>query len=168
MIIYLNLKFVLLQRNHAAEKLYGYEECEVLGQRYSELLIDEEHDVARQFLKVLCQGTSWSGQFPFKKKSGEIFMALVTKSPLYEDGELVGIITVSSDGAVFNRTNPGHPRINWDCGREIPQKQGLDLKNIKWHAQSQIPSVPQIASTVSNLVLIKLCFFAKYLSHLST
>ncbi|KAK1352884.1 dual specificity protein kinase shkD [Heracleum sosnowskyi] len=137
--------------NCAAEKLYGYEEYEVLGQRYSELLIDEEHDVAKQFLKVLCQGTSWSGQFPFRKKSGEIFMALVTKSPLYEDGELVGIITVSSDGAVFNRTNPGHPKIDRDCGRGKPQEQGFDLKRIKWQAPSQIPSVPQIASTVSNL-----------------
>ncbi|KAL8106722.1 hypothetical protein AgCh_023470 [Apium graveolens] len=137
--------------NRAAEKLYGYEEYEVLGQRYTELLIDEEHEFAKQFLKVLCQGTSCSGQFPFKKKSGETFMALVTKSPLYEDGELVGIITVSSDGAVFTRTNPGHPRIDRDCERGKPQKQGLDLKNIKWHAPSQIPSVPQIASTVSNL-----------------
>lgn len=90
-------------------------------------------------------------------------MALLTKSPLYEDGELVGIITVSSDGAVFNRTNPGNPRIDRDCGRGKPQKQGLDLKKIKWHAQSQIPSVPQIASTVSNLVFtnhnLSTCFF---------
>uniref|UniRef100_A0A162BAI3 non-specific serine/threonine protein kinase n=1 Tax=Daucus carota subsp. sativus TaxID=79200 RepID=A0A162BAI3_DAUCS len=139
----------ILYWNRAAVKLYGYEDFEVLGQRYSELLIGEGHLAAKQFL---CQGSSyWSGQFPFKKKSGEIFMALVTKSPLYEDGELVGIITVSSDGAVFNRTNSGHPRIDGECGRGQPQKRGLDLKNFKWHGQSQIASVPQIASTVSNL-----------------
>lgn len=31
-----------------------------------------------------------------EEKSGEIFMAMVTKTPIYEDGELVGVITVSS------------------------------------------------------------------------
>lgn len=141
-------------RNRAAEKLYGYEEYEVLGQRYTELLIDEGHDAAKQFLKFI-QESSWSGQFPFKKKSGEIFMALVSKSLLYEDDDLVGIITVSSDGAVLNRINPNpcHLRIDQDCRREQMQKRGLDLKKIKRQAQLQIASVPQIASTVSNLVL---------------
>lgn len=35
-------------------------------------------------------------------------MAMVTKSPLYEDGELASVITVSSDAAVFNRMDSGN------------------------------------------------------------
>lgn len=78
-------------------------------------------------------------------------MAIVTKSPLYEDDELVGIITVSSDAAVFNNPFPERVKLDQDPADVKCRGRGINLKKIQWRAQ------PQIASSVSNLVLIVCC-----------
>lgn len=135
-------------RNCAAEKLYGYKDYEILGQSYSELLVDKAQYVSNHYFENLSYGQSWAGQFPLKKRSGEIFMALVTNSPLYENGELVGIITVSSDDAVFNRINLGNQRKNTDCDRSQSQLQNVNFEKIHRHAR------PHIASSVFTLVLV--------------
>ena len=70
-------------------------------------------------------------------------MAIVTKSPMYEDGQLVGVITVSSDAAVFNNVNSNQPR-----------EHGFNMKRIQWQPRPQIASVPQMASSISDLVLM--------------
>ncbi|KAH9777720.1 PAS domain-containing protein tyrosine kinase family protein [Citrus sinensis] len=135
--------------NRSAESLYGWKDREVFGQRVTEFLIAEEfHSPHKKIMERLASGQSWSGQFPFKKRSGEILMAVVTKSPLYEDGELAGFITVSSDAAIFNSINPQHPRPYPNRG----QMHGLNLKKIQWQPhQPQIAQVPNIASSVTNL-----------------
>ncbi|KAI9117906.1 hypothetical protein K1719_011048 [Acacia pycnantha] len=140
--------------NHSAETLYGWKKHEIIGQRVAELLITEEyHAPLQKILKRLISGSPWSGQFPFKKKAGELFMAMVTKSPLFEDGELTGVITVSSDAALFNcigsenmRTNCEKSGVNGASG-----VQRLNFKRIQWHPPPLIAPVPQIASSVSNL-----------------
>ena len=71
-------------------------------------------------------------------------MALVTKSPLYEEGELAGIVTVSSDSAIFNTENSQNRA-------RLPR---LNLKKIQWNPRPPIAPVTQIASSVSNLVLM--------------
>ncbi|KAL0329741.1 UNVERIFIED_CONTAM: hypothetical protein Sradi_4960800 [Sesamum radiatum] len=140
--------------NCAAEKLFGYKEYEVIGQRVVELLFDEEHyRSAWALLERLSTGESWSGQLSLRKRSGQNFMAMVTKSPLYEDGELVGIVTVSSDAAVFNYSNWGNMRAHEDHANGQSFRR-INLKKIQWHPQPQIAAVPQLASSVSNLVLI--------------
>ncbi|XP_022893952.1 serine/threonine-protein kinase CTR1-like [Olea europaea var. sylvestris] len=139
-------------RNRAAEKLYEYKDYEVIGQRVTEILIDEEYLAsAHKILERLQNGQCWSGQFPFKKKSGQRFMAMVTKSPLYEEGEVVGIISVSSDAAVFNNTNSENLRTNQDHDIDQTKVRGMNLKKIQWPRQPSIASVPHIASSVSNL-----------------
>lgn len=95
----------------------------------------------------------WSGQFPFKKRSGEVFMAMVTKTPLYEGGELVGVITVSSDAAVFNSIDSENRRTRQSGANGQPGVQRLNLKRIQWPPRPSIAPMPQIASSVSNLVL---------------
>ena len=146
-------------RNRAAEKLYGYKDWEVIGQSFPRFLTEEEHYAsANNIMEKLRAGQSWAGQFPFRKRSGEIFMALVTKSPLYDDdGELVGVITVSSDAAVYNRINSENMRAYQSGANGQPTLQELNMKKIQWHhsqPQQQIASLPQIASSVSSLVLI--------------
>ncbi|KAJ0105966.1 hypothetical protein Patl1_18691 [Pistacia atlantica] len=135
--------------NLSAENLYGWKDYEVLGLRADELLIAEEYIAPfRKIRQRLVSGKSWSGQFPFKKKSGQIFMAMVTKSPLYEDEELVGIITVTSDATIFNSANSENLRTYQDHGRV----RGVNLKKIQWQPpRPQIAPVPQIAASVSNL-----------------
>ncbi|XAR70336.1 Non-specific serine/threonine protein kinase [Bertholletia excelsa] len=132
--------------NRAAEKLYGYKDDEVLGQRVVDLLIDEEHYASLEKINErLSWGQSWSGQFPFKKRSGESFMALMTKSLLYEDDKLIGIITVSSDAAVFNSLYSGNRRKYQHNAKDQARVCGFNLSGVQWHLQ------PQIGSSVSNL-----------------
>lgn len=75
-------------------------------------------------------------------------MAMVTKSPLYEDGELVGIITVSSDATLFNRIESESLRTSKD--RTYGQHRGWQLHS----GRPLVAPVAQIASSVSNLVLM--------------
>nr|XP_027080533.1 probable serine/threonine-protein kinase SIS8 isoform X1 [Coffea arabica] len=132
--------------NSSAEKLFGYKDYEVLGQRDAVLIIDEKrHALARKIMDRLSFGRSWAGQFPFKKRSGQIFVAIVTKSLLYEDGELVGTITVSSDAAVFNNLHLENTRVGQDPTDGKSRGRGINQKRIQLRAQ------PQIASSVSNL-----------------
>ena len=82
-------------------------------------------------------------------------MAMVTKSPLYDDGELVGIITVSSDATLFNKIESENRRTSKD--RANDQHRGWQLNWNKGQSNSGRPPiapVPQIASSVSNLVLM--------------
>ncbi|KAJ6347493.1 hypothetical protein OIU76_004050 [Salix suchowensis] len=128
--------------NRSAENLYGWKDYEIIGQSATELLIAEDHYAhLKKIMERLSFGQSWSGRFPFKKRSGDLFMALVTKSPLYEDGELAGIVTVSSDAAIFNTEN----------SENRPRLPRLNLKRIRWIPRPPIAPVPQIASSVSNL-----------------
>ncbi|PKI41413.1 hypothetical protein CRG98_038185, partial [Punica granatum] len=129
--------------NRSAENLYGWKDYEVIGKRMDQLLVSEERRAHFQnILEQLSPGRPLAAQFPFKRRSGETFMAMTTKSLLYEDGEPVGVIIVSSDAAHFNSTKLVPKRINQDSANGLPR--GLRLK-IKWHPRLQI------ASTVSNL-----------------
>ncbi|TQE10639.1 hypothetical protein C1H46_003752 [Malus baccata] len=129
-----------------AEDLYGWKDYEILGHRDAEILIAEESFAAlKRIMERLSIGLSWSGQFPLKKRSGEIFMAMVTKSPLYEKDELVGIITISNDVALFNRLQAENVKAFKD--RANVQYKGSQLK----HPRPHIAAVPHIASSVSNL-----------------
>ncbi|KAM1584727.1 hypothetical protein ACFX1Z_037679 [Malus domestica] len=99
--------------NRKAEDLYGWKDYEVLGHRDAKILIAEESFAPlKRIMERLSIGLSWSGQFPLKKRFGEIFMAMVTKSLLYEKDELVGIITISNDVALFNRIQAFKDRAN--------------------------------------------------------
>ncbi|XP_047941918.1 serine/threonine-protein kinase EDR1-like isoform X3 [Salvia hispanica] len=138
--------------NCAAEKLFGYKDYEVIGQGAVELLFDEEHhNLVLTIMERMRIGESWSGQLPLRKRSGQSFIALVTLSPLYEDGEIAGIVTVSSDAAVFNKTNSGNMRTRQDKANEQSKFPRINLKNISWHQRPQIAGVPHLASSVSNL-----------------
>lgn len=110
------------------------------------MLVDEEYDEhIKKIMEKLRSGRSWIGQFPFKKRSGEIFRAIVTKNLLYEDGQLVGVITVSSDAAVFNRINSENLRNFQDHANGQTTDRGLNQKKIQWHPASH--------NAVSTLVL---------------
>ncbi|KAL1332057.1 hypothetical protein HN51_060935 [Arachis hypogaea] len=132
--------------NRSAETLYGWKDYEIIGQRVAKFLVTEEcYESLQNILERLITGVPWSGKFPFKKRSGEVFVAIVTKTPLYEDGELVGIITVSSDAAVFNSMDSENRRSYQPGNNGKAGGQRINFKRIQW------PPRPLIASSVSNL-----------------
>ncbi|KAL7582483.1 hypothetical protein Lser_V15G44847 [Lactuca serriola] len=134
--------------NRSAEKLFGYEDYEALGKTVTYLHIyDESQTSSEKILERVRSGHSWAGQFLFRKRLGVAFMALVNKIPLYEDGELVGIVTVSSDATIFNKIKSENTRTYEEdpTNRQNRTTKGLNFKNLQWHPPQQL------SSFVSNL-----------------
>ncbi|URD84898.1 PAS fold [Musa troglodytarum] len=128
--------------NQSAENLYGWTEDEAVGKRVGDLLMNEERiPYLGKIMDRLRRGQSWSGQLAFVKKSGETFMAMVTKSPLYEDGAFVGVITVSSDAALLDDDRSEMLR---GCQDQAPGP-ARTCTRVRWRRP------PPIASSVSNL-----------------
>jgi PAS domain S-box-containing protein len=89
---------VVLGWNAAAERLYGWTADEAIGHNIATLCVpDLALEVAREILAALRAGVPWSGGFPVRRKDGTLFTALVTDAGIYRDGELIGIVGVSSD-----------------------------------------------------------------------
>jgi len=89
-------------------------------------------------------GQTWSGQFPFRKKSGQQLMAMVTKSPLYENNELIGVIAASSDSALLDDMTKERSRAYWNEAQGQKRDPKLNFGRLRPH--------PDIASSISNLV----------------
>ncbi|WZZ75905.1 hypothetical protein YC2023_087275 [Brassica napus] len=143
--------------SRSAENLYHWYAEEVVGYRTIDVLVTEEYrNCLTSIRSRVCRGETWTGQFPFQKKTGELFMALVTKSPIYEDGELVGVVTVSSDATLFNRMHPLSSEHHQQAFGTRPES---NLRKQQWHlprpqiaeVPQALPAVPQITSAVSNL-----------------
>ncbi|TYI07132.1 hypothetical protein ES332_A10G205800v1 [Gossypium tomentosum] len=144
--------------NKTAEKLYGYSAAEALEQDAIQLLVDHrDFAVALNIVHCVMTGDSWTGQFPFKNKMGERFLAVATYTPFYDeddddDSSLVGIICVSSDtqplqerrAAVLAGKQPeGDPTFS-RSKNAVSAKLGLD---------PQQPMQTAIASELTNLAL---------------
>ena len=85
--------------NQAAETLYGWSAAEALGRNV--MLITPPEASAGQaeaIMEELRAGRKWSGEFPLQRRDGSTFPALVTDSPIVDEGGvLTGIIGISSD-----------------------------------------------------------------------
>ncbi|KAL1149594.1 hypothetical protein V6Z11_A10G201500 [Gossypium hirsutum] len=144
--------------NKTAEKLYGYSAAEALEQDAIQLLVDHrDFAVALNIVHCVMTGDSWTGQFPFKNKMGERFLAVATYTPFYDeddddDSSLVGIICVSSDtqplqerrAAVLAGKQPEGDSTFSRSKNAVSAKLGLD---------PQQPMQTAIASELTNLAL---------------
>ncbi len=85
--------------NWYAEKLYGWEEAEVIGKNIRNVTVPEMSlRQAEEIMDRLSKGKSWAGDFYVQRKGGERFFAHVTNSPVFNDqGEMSGIIGISFD-----------------------------------------------------------------------
>lgn len=88
---------------------------------------------------------------------------MVTKAPLYEDGVLVGVISVSSEAAKFNTIDSEFQRTCQSGASGQPGVQKLNSKGNQWPLRPLIAPMPQIASSVSNLVLTNVIISSLYL-----
>ena len=91
--------------NRAAEQLYGWESAEVLGRNILDITPTEQSvEEAQEIMTLLRVGQTWSGEFSVRHRSGRSFPALVTDTPILDDdGQLIGIIGVSSDNSERSR-----------------------------------------------------------------
>lgn len=91
-------------RNKNAELVFGYPRAEALGKTIFDLIVREEdigigHNILANLVKT---GGQWNGQFPLKRKSGELFLGLVTNTLLHDDdGEVVGVVGFTLDTRQF-------------------------------------------------------------------
>ena len=84
--------------NRAAQEAFGWTPAEAIGHNVRELTVpDVSQPSADDIMKALRTGVAWSGSFPVRRKDGTIFTALVTDSGVYRDGELVGVVGLSSN-----------------------------------------------------------------------
>ncbi|KAI0499860.1 hypothetical protein KFK09_018068 [Dendrobium nobile] len=140
--------------NRVAEVLYGWKSYEALNRKVTDILVDAcNHPYWESIVERACGGETWSGQFSFRKRSGELFIAMVTANPLYENGVCIGVIVVSSDASMLNNAKSDSPRSHSDEARRQSREPNLNFKRVQWSSQ------PQITSSISNLagkVLAKL------------
>ncbi|KAK8940589.1 Serine/threonine-protein kinase CTR1 [Platanthera zijinensis] len=140
--------------NRAAEVLYGWKSYELLGQKITDLLIDKGNYLYwESIMERACGGGKWSGHLSFRKKSGELFTALVTVSPLYENGECIGVIIVSSDASVLSNAKSEGLKTHSEDTNSQQRETNQNFRRVHW------PPHPLLTSSVSNLtekVLAKL------------
>lgn len=89
---------VVIGWNPAAEHLFGWTAEEAVGHDIETLCVPEiAQDVSAEIMAALRAGVPWSGEFPVRRKDGTLVPALVTDTGVYRDGELVGIVGVTTD-----------------------------------------------------------------------
>jgi PAS domain S-box-containing protein len=89
---------VVVYWNRAAHEAFGWTPEEAVGRNIQDLTVpDVAQASAEDIMKALRTGVPWSGGFTVRRKDGTAFPALVTDSGIYRDGELVGIVGVSTN-----------------------------------------------------------------------
>ncbi len=84
--------------NHAAEELYGWRAEEAIGRKIDELTVaDVGRNTAGEIMDALRDDVPWSGGFPVRRKDGAVFPVLVVDAGIHHEGELVGIVGVSTN-----------------------------------------------------------------------
>ena len=84
--------------NKAAQELYGYDEYEVIGKTPKDFSADSDYEVMqKQIYKAIKNGKIWEGEYYNKKKNGDVFLASVRISPLFEENEIVAHVGIIQD-----------------------------------------------------------------------
>lgn len=86
-------------RNTRAEELFGYSSEEAIARHVLEFLTEpRDHAAGYEILDRVAMGEYWTGLFPIKQKSGQMFTIIATDTPLYDDaGKFVASTSVSND-----------------------------------------------------------------------
>ncbi|KAK4354948.1 hypothetical protein RND71_027142 [Anisodus tanguticus] len=146
------VNYRIIYWNRTAEPLYGYSAEEALGQDPIELLAADARDFgdANNIVHQVKRGESWTGLFPVKNKQGDKFVVVVSTTPFYDDdGNFVGLISVSNDVRLFQETglaSMGVKQLEADA-----RFRARNLASSKLGLDPQQPLQVAIASKVSNL-----------------
>src|SRR3954464_4335483 len=84
--------------NAAAERLYGHSPSAMLGADVSELLVmADDRETSADIMASVLAGQPWTGEFSVRCADGSTRPVRITDSPLFRDGEVVGILGVAED-----------------------------------------------------------------------
>lgn len=97
-VIVTDLDGVVTYWNKVAEELYGWTAEEALGRKVEDLTVPNlAKEQAEEVMAALRKGTPWTGGFPAGRKDGTVFPALVTDASILREGEVIGIVGVSTN-----------------------------------------------------------------------
>jgi PAS domain S-box-containing protein len=85
--------------NRYAERLYGWSAAEATGRNILEVT-PAETDAAQaaEIMSRLMAGEAWSGEFNVRRRDGTSFPAMVTDTPIHDEGgSLTGVVGISAD-----------------------------------------------------------------------
>ncbi|MBK8905973.1 MAG: PAS domain S-box protein [Anaerolineaceae bacterium] len=98
-IIVTDTQYLIQSWNHAAEKMYGWQAEEVLGQSFNELVetqfSDETLEEVREMFLV---AEYWKGRVWQRRKDGVLIPILAAVTPIKDDdGRIIGAVAVNRD-----------------------------------------------------------------------
>ncbi|GAA1244304.1 SpoIIE family protein phosphatase [Oryzihumus leptocrescens] len=84
--------------NAVAEALYGYTQDQLRGSSVMDLLVPTGGlAAAQEIMRQVTAGQRWTGEFLVRTASGAEKLVQITDSPLYDAGEVVGVLGVAED-----------------------------------------------------------------------
>jgi len=85
--------------NRHAEKLYGWSAEDAVGRNVMEVTTAESsQEQGAEIMSRLIAGQAWSGEFDVRRRDGTTFPAVITDTPIHDEGgKLIGIVGVSAD-----------------------------------------------------------------------
>ena len=104
--------------NAAAQALYGYGRADLLGANVSDVLVAPE--VRHQGIAIMAAvlaGQTWSGVFPVRCAGGRTVEVRITDSPLWHDGQVVGIVGVAEDVTAWREAVSGREQVRAQMAR---------------------------------------------------
>lgn len=149
--------------NNYAEKLYGWNAKEVLGQNIMEITVPQiSESQGTEIMSLLAEGKSWSGEFNVKHRNGDIFTAFVTDTPILDrKGKLTHIIGTSIDISKIKQTEDALAEKSTQLEQaELISKQGSwkwDIANDVWNFSESWLKIHGLSkSGISKLNLLKI------------
>ena len=97
-IVAVDLDRTVIYWNNAAEEMYGWSAAEAMGRPSVELIVRNEcPDRTEMMIAKLLRGERWSGDYEVTRRDGSTIWVYVTNTPVFSDGQLLGVIGSSID-----------------------------------------------------------------------
>lgn len=159
--------------NRFAEMLYGWEASEVIGRSVLEVTVP---DISREELlrvsEVLRRGERWSGELVLQCRDGTAFPARVSDVPIHnERGEVVGVISISSDMTVYKMMHARLEEYAQRLERMVEEKvRELEVERARAIQASKLAALGEMATGVAhelNQPLTSIRFEAEYIKSMA-
>lgn len=94
--------------------MYGYSAEEIRGKGFLDLVVEpKDLHIANDILQQMLKGECWTGEFPIRNKRGERFVIIGSTKPLRdENGQIIGIISVSASPRPYQQIKLSAPMVN--------------------------------------------------------